>query len=180
MTITAATRPGGQTSHFDVSLEAKAIERMVEPPQLAGPRRRRFVVVLGVCLLFHGAIFAALVILDAVCSRARPKPIHAAGPPRGAARGPCARGGRRRVQTRRPEIEQSRQHLRIGLTEAASLKTASTRRRERRMRAPVERLERGGNGHCLASTDEFMNLDAESPCALFANASRRCRQLPRP
>jgi len=39
---------------------------MIEPPQLAGPGRRRFVAVLGFCLLLHAAIFAILVILDAV------------------------------------------------------------------------------------------------------------------
>jgi protein TonB len=49
-----------------VSLEANAIERMIEPPQPAGPRRRRFFAVLGICLLLHAAIFAALVILDAI------------------------------------------------------------------------------------------------------------------
>jgi TonB family protein len=53
-------------SHADVSLEAKAIERMIEPPQLVGPRRRRFVFVLGICLAVHAAIFALLVILDAI------------------------------------------------------------------------------------------------------------------
>jgi protein TonB len=49
-----------------VSLEAKAIERMIEPPQLAGPRRGQFVFVLGICLAIHAAIFFLLVILDAI------------------------------------------------------------------------------------------------------------------
>jgi protein TonB len=49
-----------------VSLEAKAIERMIEPPQLAGPRRGQFVFVLGLCLAIHAAIFFLLVILDAI------------------------------------------------------------------------------------------------------------------
>jgi protein TonB len=50
----------------DVSLEAKAAERMIEQPQLAGPPRRGFVFVLGICLAVHAAIFAVLVILDAI------------------------------------------------------------------------------------------------------------------
>ena len=49
-----------------LSLEAKAIERMIEPSRLAGPRRGRFVFVLGICLAVHAAIFALLVILDAI------------------------------------------------------------------------------------------------------------------
>jgi protein TonB len=49
-----------------VSLEAKAIERMIDPPQLAGPRRGQFVFVLGLCLAIHAAIFFLLVILDAI------------------------------------------------------------------------------------------------------------------
>ncbi|MGA3061826.1 MAG: TonB family protein [Methylocystis sp.] len=49
-----------------MSLEAKAIERMIEPPQLAGPRRGQFVFVLGICLAIHAAIFFLLVILDAI------------------------------------------------------------------------------------------------------------------
>jgi protein TonB len=58
--------PAPNPSHVDLSLEAKAIERMIEPPRLAGPRRGRFVFVLGICLAVHAAIFALLVILDAI------------------------------------------------------------------------------------------------------------------
>jgi protein TonB len=58
--------PAPNPSHVDVSLEAKAIERIIDPPQLAGPRRGRFVFVLGICLAVHAAIFALLVILDAI------------------------------------------------------------------------------------------------------------------
>ena len=39
---------------------------MIEPSRLAGPRRGRFVFVLGICLAVHAAIFALLVILDAI------------------------------------------------------------------------------------------------------------------
>ena len=39
---------------------------MIEPPQLAGPRRGQFVFVLGICLAIHAAIFFLLVILDAI------------------------------------------------------------------------------------------------------------------
>jgi TonB family protein len=49
-----------------LSLEVKAIERMIEPPQLAAPRRGRFVFVLGICMVIHAVIFALLVILDAI------------------------------------------------------------------------------------------------------------------
>ncbi len=58
--------PEPNPSYVDVSLEAKAIERMIEPSRLAGPRRGRFVFVLGICLAVHAAIFALLVILDAI------------------------------------------------------------------------------------------------------------------
>ena len=39
---------------------------MIDPPQLAGPRRGQFVFVLGLCLAIHAAIFFLLVILDAI------------------------------------------------------------------------------------------------------------------
>jgi protein TonB len=39
---------------------------MIEPPQLAGPRRGQFVFVLGICFAVHAAIFMLLVILDAI------------------------------------------------------------------------------------------------------------------
>ena len=39
---------------------------MIEPPRLVGQRRGRFVFVLGICLAVHAAIFALLVILDAI------------------------------------------------------------------------------------------------------------------
>jgi protein TonB len=58
--------PAPNPSHVDVSLEAKAIERMIDPPQLAAPRRGRFVFVLGICFAVHAAIFTLLVILDAI------------------------------------------------------------------------------------------------------------------
>jgi protein TonB len=58
--------PAPNPSHVDVSLEAKAIERMIEPPKLTGPRRGQFVFVLGICLAIHAAIFVLLVILDAI------------------------------------------------------------------------------------------------------------------
>ncbi|MGA8172525.1 MAG: TonB family protein [Methylocystis sp.] len=50
-----------------MSLEAQAIEHLIEPPLLSPPpRRRRFVAVLGICLLLHAAILAAVVVLDAI------------------------------------------------------------------------------------------------------------------
>ncbi len=58
--------PEPNPSYVDVSLEAKANERMIEPSRLAGPRRGRFVFVLGICLAVHAAIFTLLVILDAI------------------------------------------------------------------------------------------------------------------
>ncbi len=39
---------------------------MIQPSRLAAPRRGRFVFVLGICLAVHAAIFALLVILDAI------------------------------------------------------------------------------------------------------------------
>lgn len=58
--------PAPNPSHVDVSLEVKAIERMIAPPRLVEPRRRRFAFVLGICLAAHAAILALLVILDAI------------------------------------------------------------------------------------------------------------------
>ncbi len=58
--------PEPNPSHVDVSLEVKAIERMIEPPRVAGPRRGQFVFVLGIVLAVHAVIFALLVILDAI------------------------------------------------------------------------------------------------------------------
>ncbi|MGA9526936.1 MAG: TonB family protein [Terriglobales bacterium] len=58
--------PAPNPSYVDVSLEAKAIERMIDPQQAAAPRRGRFVFVLGICFAVHAAIFMLLVILDAI------------------------------------------------------------------------------------------------------------------
>ena len=58
--------PEPNPSHVDVNLEVKAIERMIEPPRVAGPRRGQFVFVLGIVLAVHAVLFLLLVILDAI------------------------------------------------------------------------------------------------------------------
>jgi periplasmic protein TonB len=50
----------------DVAAQSNSLQRLIDPLQLAERGRRRFLVILGIVLLCHAAIVAALIILDAI------------------------------------------------------------------------------------------------------------------